>query len=275
MNKLSEFSEETKAKSYEQLLIDKELNDKHVFSYEISIRKNKEKLKQLKIQESAFSKVEDDEESINQEIFELKEELTYNTLKQYLASQEKLSTEYTLQKQKLDDVQSELDGEVVTDIQLYTLNKEKDSITNFLIQNEQNLAILNKKILTYIEKYVPYKKKLKVEEELSEIKKNNILIETTLKNLYILREKCRQAEFLSIEETVESLNIQSKYYLDKMFPNTSIEVRLENYRPTGKGKNVKTKGQMNMTIFYKNNEYDSIGQLSGGEKDRVNFCIYF
>ena len=58
-----------------------------------------------------------------------------------------------------------------------------------------------------------------------------------------------------------------------MFPDLPIEVRLENYKPTGKGKNMRTEGKMNMSIFYKNNEYDSISQLSGGERDRVNLAF--
>ena len=231
----------------------------------------------IKISDTKFNKnIKDIENNINQEIFELKSELTFNTLKQYLQNQETLNKNYNLQKNaidKLEKIINESPHKNSSDIILHDLIQEKDVIQIEINKLKFELTKIDKNIVQYIEEYIPYQKKIVIEQNLNEINLELKIVDKKLKNLYTLREKCRQAEFLSIEETVKNLNIRSKYYLDKMFSGNIINVRLENYRPTGKGKNVRTKGQMNMSIFYKNNEYDSINQLSGGERDRVNLAF--
>ncbi len=272
---LEMYSNEEKAEEYEEKLevINKENAERSTYQKIISTKT--EKMTQIKLEK--LSMLEDDvnEEDLLQEVFEIKAQLTYTTLKQYLENQDKILNLYIRQSQKVEDLQEELQEENIEDLQVENLKlkKDKQRLESEITLCGENIEDLQNKILDYVQKYLPYQKKKELETKYKKEKQDLESIESALRNYYILKDKCRQAEILSIEETVESINVQSKYYLDRMFPDLPIEVRLENYKPTGKGKNMRTEGKMNMSIFYKNNEYDSISQLSGGERDRVNLAF--
>ena len=276
LQKLNVYSCENKAEEYEVLLEKRSLNEKNIFSYEKTIKNNQMKIKQLELQKKHITDGSINEENLSQEIYELKSVLTYNTLKQYLEFQEKLNVEYVFQNQKIDDLVDKIDEFDEDDVSRRDIEKAKKNV-NLLQENsktlEQQIASMHKLILKYVEKYVPYLKKQELEKNKTKYDYDIKEISRRLTKLYLAKEKCRQAEFLSIEETVKSINIQSKFYLDKMFVKLPIEVKLENYKPTGKGKNLKVTEKMNMSIEYDGNVYDSMRQLSGGESDRVNLAF--
>ena len=87
-------------------------------------------------------------------------------------------------------------------------------------------------------------------------------------DLLTLREKSNQAEILALESIVENINEFSKYYLDIMFADPII-VRIENYKQTKKD----LKCKMNVYIQYKGSDYESIDQLSGGERQKCELAF--
>lgn len=91
-----------------------------------------------------------------------------------------------------------------------------------------------------------------------------------LEALVKLEDKARQVEITILEDTVNSLNIEMEKYLNILFPTDPILVI---FKMT---KELKTKNEQRMTcsmeIFYKNNVYDDINQLSGGEADRISLA---
>jgi DNA repair exonuclease SbcCD ATPase subunit len=74
---------------------------------------------------------------------------------------------------------------------------------------------------------------------------------------------------LQLENVIESINIQLNENLSVLF-DEEIHITLELIKQQ-KNKNVKS--GLFVKIFYKESEYDSINQLSGGEQDRVSFAL--
>jgi len=91
-----------------------------------------------------------------------------------------------------------------------------------------------------------------------------------LEMLVKLENKAKQIEITILEDTVNSLNIEMERYLTVLFPVDPITVIFS------MTKELKNKNEQRMTcsmeIFYKNNVYDDINQLSGGEADRISLA---
>lgn len=85
-----------------------------------------------------------------------------------------------------------------------------------------------------------------------------------------LFEKAKQVEITVLEETVRSLNLEMDKYLTILFPDDPISVT---FKTT---KNLKSKKDerlvCSLAIFYKNQQYDDVNQLSGGEADRISLA---
>ena len=103
-------------------------------------------------------------------------------------------------------------------------------------------------------------------EKIEKGEKEVILSERLYSAALILKNKCHKAEIMALKETIENINEHARYYLGMMFVHEKICVRLENFKKTKKS-GVKCK--MNVHVEYKGFEYDSIEQLSGGERERV------
>lgn len=96
-------------------------------------------------------------------------------------------------------------------------------------------------------------------------------LESKLEGYYGLEEAGREAEILSLEETVRSINEHARVYLDEMFKDP-IVVRLSCIKELKSGKKT-TKLQLNTTIDYQGDTYENIEELSGGERQRCDMAF--
>jgi DNA repair exonuclease SbcCD ATPase subunit len=75
----------------------------------------------------------------------------------------------------------------------------------------------------------------------------------------------------AMEETVEAINENTALILNDMFTKDDIQVILSTHKEL-KTKDT-TKLQVNLKIKYKDQEFSSISELSGGEQDRVSLAL--
>lgn len=78
-----------------------------------------------------------------------------------------------------------------------------------------------------------------------------------------------EAEVLSMNSTLESINNTASEYLSEFFED-SIYVRLENHKKDLKGN---FKAQINTFVEYKGHQYANINELSGGELQRCELAF--
>ena len=150
-------------------------------------------------------------------------------------------------------------------------SKERDidsEITNLQKKIMELNEILQESMKTYgiLQKRDEYRRDLEnvlsMENSLKSLKKRIRRADSDLKGALGLVESAKEAEILSLERAVSSINQHAKIYLSKMFGN-EIGVRLESIKQT------KTKGakiKMNVAVEYKGYKYSSIDELSGGER---------
>jgi DNA repair exonuclease SbcCD ATPase subunit len=85
-----------------------------------------------------------------------------------------------------------------------------------------------------------------------------------------LLEKAVEAERISLESAVDELNLYLAEYLNRLFIHAPITVEISTTRTL---KSKKTTQKFDLQIFYGQSSYDSVQQLSGGEKDRVSLAM--
>jgi len=90
----------------------------------------------------------------------------------------------------------------------------------------------------------------------------------TLEGLMGLDDAIKEAEVLSLEKTVRSINEHARIYLDQMFDDPII-VKLDIIETKG----AKVKLKLNTVIEYKGNTYNDIEELSGGERQRCDMAF--
>lgn len=206
---------------------------------------------------------------INSEIDEIEESLRENKTNNTLFKS--LKDKIKKKKAKLEELTSQeinLDSIPKLQDQLHTLSEEFSTLNI-------SLSELQKKYERYknIEEYLLSEQKyIDLKGELQKCDSGIKSLESELTGLIGLKETCHQAEVLAIEQTINSINTHAKVYLDQMFDEPII-IRLENLKETGKGKNSQTKAQMNTTVEYKGSRYDTIDDLSAGERQRVNLAF--
>ena len=77
-----------------------------------------------------------------------------------------------------------------------------------------------------------------------------------------------EAEIISIENVIDTINKNAKVYLDLFFEDDKIDVRCSLLKKVKKN----FKFKVNTTIFYKGTEYVSYEELSQGELVKVNLA---
>ena len=87
-----------------------------------------------------------------------------------------------------------------------------------------------------------------------------------------LYEKSKQIERQVLQDTVVSLNLELKKYLDVMFKDDPITIEFKTTKDLKTGKKAKSM-TCSTTIFYKDHLYDDPKQLSGGEKHRLSLAM--
>tara|TARA_R110002072_G_scaffold45565_5_gene126841 strand:- start:25640 stop:28453 length:2814 start_codon:yes stop_codon:yes gene_type:complete len=85
-----------------------------------------------------------------------------------------------------------------------------------------------------------------------------------------LLEKTVEAERISLESSIDELNRYLAEYLNRLFTHAPITVEIKTTRTL---KNKKISQRFDLQIFYGESSYDSVRQLSGGEKDRLSLAM--
>lgn len=129
---------------------------------------------------------------------------------------------------------------------------------------------------TLLESLAEYEIYLKNQDEIKKLKmvlssKTAELkrLQSRLVSLNTLTSITKEAEILAMDKTIDTINTHAMGYLERMFDDP-IVVRLEGVKELKDGK---TKIQMNTVIDYKGHRYDSIDELSGGEKQRCELAF--
>jgi len=108
-----------------------------------------------------------------------------------------------------------------------------------------------------IQNYVDQKNRAKEEEKAAQTK-----LEAAMK----LKQISEKAQMESVANTVNSINIAAKDFLDLLFPDEPCSVFLQPFKQT---KDTSIKDKFSISIKYKGCEYGDINEISGGEYDRI------
>ena len=190
----------------------------------------------------------------------------------YIEEQWKLRGELSNTEKSLIQKKKKLENIAVEDVDTISLRKNLQKTSNLL---EDALAKLSeydnmKYELSQYKAYVKYLENIKKWEDKMEKSTKQLKIhENRYTSLLTLREKSNQAEILALDSIVENINEHAKQYLDLMFSTDPIIVRVENYKQTKKD----VKCKMNTFIQYRGSEYESIDQLSGGERQKCELAF--
>jgi hypothetical protein len=201
----------------------------------------------------------------------------------------KVDLEYTSKKKLLDDnrtTQKEIDSLKVTIDKLQkrvkgvVISKPKynrPKIESELLDLIRESSYLTNNIqsqMSILDHYSEYEEYLRTSKEIEEL--DNTLTttheklekeESRLDGLYGLAESEKEAEIITLEGTVNSINEHAKVYLDQMFEEP-ITVRLECQKESGKDLKIK----LNTYIYYKGEEW-SPSEISGGEIQRCEVAF--
>ena len=130
--------------------------------------------------------------------------------------------------------------------------------------------------LEIISAYDVYHKEISAVKELKhDVKQTESDLRLANKNLeaaHVLEQTVKEAEILAMEKTLANINEFSRSYLEEMF-SESISVTLENHKSDRKSKSKGSKLQMNTSVLYRGKLYNSIDELSGGEKQKCNLAF--
>lgn len=164
--------------------------------------------------------------------------------------------------------------QVKTDNETVKLEKELSALTQRSGEAHAEITTRRDLLASFAEyeSYLDYQKEvLTVQSRIEKCQRRIKQIDLKMEGLYGLEEAGREAEILSLEETVRSINEHARVYLDEMFKDP-IVVRLSCVKELKTGKKA-AKLQLNTTIDYQGDTYDSIEELSGGERQRCDMAF--
>jgi len=192
----------------------------------------------------------------------------------------------------LDRLNKELNENEYENNKVISLKKELEKLNKKNVENnitsiknkikEKNIKKdeLNEKINTLKDEYYSRKKyesdleiynKYSIKlEKLEESKKEFQNLTKRNNNLQRIYEISKSAHLISIEETINTINMYCMKYLSKLFEEGEMIVKLKTIKNIKSTKS--TKFQINISIIYKGDEC-SLEDLSGGERQRVNLAF--
>jgi DNA repair exonuclease SbcCD ATPase subunit len=111
------------------------------------------------------------------------------------------------------------------------------------------------------------------EAEISETaaKKTSEEISANLSGFLRLKDLSDSAAMQAIGSMFDSLNLQSKKYVDQLFPETGTQVYLKNRRELSSGGE---RAKVSLGIFHKGSQVKAFKDLSGGEKGRLKLAFH-
>lgn len=266
----SQTSLEKKKKALQKSL-DSERYPSSVQTFEKTISKQKESIRELrkKIKNSEKDLKDDselDEEKLREIIItQRNNKERIQELEKRISTLEKELGSYKEQIKEDEEEHQELYGEirdiVVVDALKDTERANLSSLNEDLEKHQDNVS--------KIEKYQKYTEELKEYNEWKEKVRKAQQEENEHRSKYSaatqLKEKILEAESIAILNIIDSINSHAQDYLDVFFPSDPIIVRLLPFKTT---KKKTSKPQINVQIDYKGMEAD-LGMLSGGELSRV------
>lgn len=219
-----------------------------------------------KFENNDYNDIKDTEEELRDKIksFEhTKTQLEYkkSTIKQILSKIEVYKNEIMENKELYIKKYKKIYKESSV---LKTIEKhkyEKEELDNKLILHEKNLE--------QIKLYKKYKEEItkynKLEDRVSLLKNEEVEKRKKYGASMLMKQKILEAESISINNIISSINSHLQIFLDLFFVNDPISIKLVTFKKSKKG--VK-KPEINLEIEYKGIEAD-INMLSGGEISRV------
>jgi DNA repair exonuclease SbcCD ATPase subunit len=156
--------------------------------------------------------------------------------------------------------------------------KELKSDIERLSQKEEELSKKFKDTRTELElmkkyeQYIQDKKKIdKLHDMEKELDKNIEDNNKRIQGAEGLKFASKEAEFITLENTIRNINLHTKPFLDQLF-DEPIKVELCVKKTTKKG-DMASAPSIEVRVEYNGEEYDNIDDLSGGEHQICNICF--
>ena len=211
-------------------------------------------------------KIEEDEESIRKKINEEQNnKIMLYTIKQ---SCKTLNSE-------IEDIEKIIEKAKKSHIKKYSENLSVDEIEKKIeikdkeIENCEKTRKTQLAILEEINVWKDYEKEeIKYnswKEKITKLKEIERVASQKHASFLQLKEKILQAESISLQNIIDSINSHARLYLDDFFPEDPISVELHAFKES---KKKTTKPSINIRIEYKSMECN-LNMLSGGELARV------
>jgi DNA repair exonuclease SbcCD ATPase subunit len=158
--------------------------------------------------------------------------------------------------------------------------KNVDSVNHDGLESQiAELETELEKVNTYIQstqssllKATIYQEYQAIQRELSNLTLKEEEVLKTLEGVYALDKASRAAHIQTLTTTINNINRNSRVYLDQLFPERKISVRLEIKTHTKSG-DVASNIFIGVRVDYKGMEDFDVGSLSGGEKQRINLAM--
>lgn len=247
--------------------IEKEISDNKcseiIKSHEKEMKNLKSRLEKLTKSNKSYKPSDKSEEELRESIYILQKEK--NELSSLLEDKEELKEKEKKYSDNIDNFRKEY-------ISLYENIREISDIEEDISKSKNNIKKYEKDKITHennlkkIEIYEKYEKELntyiewesKIEDykDIEEDNKNKLIA------INLLKEKILETESLCIFNTIQTINMHAKSFLDDFFPNDNISVVLKTFKTNT------NKPQINVEVIYKEEECD-LNSLSGGELSRV------
>jgi len=210
---------------------------------------------------------------------------------------------YHEKKERLEDFTKKVNKLPTIDKSLSELKKEHKAteiLLNQIIQKNQQITSMDETLKSYETELagiiIPRDTKDDLAVYQEQIEKAMVAYEHTKRSVYILgrkdyinslnaelqevheklislkqlKEICEKIECETLQSTLDSMNETLSQVTDAMFDDP-ISISLQLFKPL-KSKDI-TKTSVNLLIRLKGGEYDSISELSSGERNRVNLAM--
>lgn len=163
---------------------------------------------------------------------------------------------------EMEEVNKDL--ECITLVDLDSLEQEKERVSEKL----KKVQDINSKIAKYLatNKLRKNWEDLKAKYEKAQEKENRA--GKKLESILLLRDKVVKAESMYLQNIITRLGTNTNAILEHFFPDNPMTIEFKAFKQVKKD----TKAQINLQIWYKNNETDLM-ELSGGERDRLDLAV--
>jgi DNA repair exonuclease SbcCD ATPase subunit len=208
---------------------------------------------------------------IKKYILELKENISKN----YITQKEYNSMELEYEKHK-KHVKEYEKNKTKIDVLNDQLKRNKEKLSSIDLSghiNEQDIVNYNieiKKIEKKLEEYKSYLYISKLIKNLKNLEKELEEASHKYNNTKLVHNICLECVCIKLQNTVSFINNKIELILDKIFEDP-ISIKLKTNRCTKSKKELKF--EFSMDIHYKNNEYTSLSELSGGEQSRISIAL--